>query len=72
LLTLAVALALLVFLPVLNTFLMPLFHKASISLELVNLNAAHFLFAHIGDLGLLGFKALCKTSLTFLFCIKLL
>jgi len=54
---LAVALALLIFLPVLDTFLMPLFHEAGVTLEFVNLNAAHFLLAHGGNLGVLGVTA---------------
>jgi len=65
LLALSVALALLVFLPVLDTFLMPLFHEAGISLKLIYLDAAHFLFAHVGNLGLLSFAAFSKTGLAF-------
>jgi hypothetical protein len=53
----AVALALLVFFPVLDAFLMPLFHEAGVALEFVYLNAAHFLLAHGGNLGLLGVAA---------------
>ena len=65
LLAFSVALALLVFLPVLDTFLMPLFHEAGISLKLIYLNAAHFLLAHVGNLSLLSFAAFSKTGLAF-------
>ena len=54
---LAVTLALLIFLPVLDAFLMPLFHEAGVALKFVDLNTAHFLLAHGGNLGILGVAA---------------
>lgn len=41
-----VSLALLVFLPVFDSLLVPFLHESCIALELVDLNAAHFLKAH--------------------------
>ena len=72
LLTLTVALPLLVLLPVLDTLLVPLLHKASVALELVNLNASHFLLAHGSHLAIFLVGALSHTSLSLLLLLKLL
>ena len=46
LLALAVPLAFLIFLPVLDAFLVPLLHEAGVALQFIYLNTAHFLLAH--------------------------
>ena len=46
----SIALSLLVFLPVFDTLLVPLLHKACIALKFIDLDAAHFLFSHGGYL----------------------
>mmetsp|Transcript_38027 Transcript_38027/g.46462 ORF Transcript_38027/g.46462 Transcript_38027/m.46462 type:complete len:415 (-) Transcript_38027:290-1534(-) len=69
-LALAIALALLVFLPVLHALLVPLLHEAGVALELVDLNASHFLFAHGGHLAVLLLAAGCHTGLPVLLLFK--
>jgi len=49
----------------------PLFHEASISLELIDLNAAHFLLPHGGNLHILVVKTVSEGCLTILLPIKL-
>lgn len=70
--TFTISLALLVFLPVFNTLLVPLLHEASIALQLVDLDSAHLLLPHGGDLLILGITACGEVRLGLLLFIKLL
>ena len=68
----SILLSLLVCFPILNSFLVPLFHETSISLQFVDLNPAHLLLArclHFFFLVLILDRLLC---LPFLFVIELL
>ena len=71
LLAFTVALSLLVLLPVLDTFLVPLFHKAGVALKFVDLNASHLLLTHCGHLAVFLVRALSHASLPLLLFFKL-
>ena len=71
LVALTVSLALLILLPVFYTLLVPLLHEAGISLQLVDLNSAHFLFPHRGHLLVFIVAPCCIICLSFRFFIKL-
>jgi len=70
--TLTISLALLVFLPVFNALLVPLLHEASIALKLVDLDSAHLLLPHGGDLLILRITARGEVRLGLLLFLKLL
>lgn len=70
--TLTVALALLIFLPVLDALLVPFFHETSVTLELVNLDAAHFLLPHGGHLLVIRVAADGEVLLAILLFFKFL
>ena len=72
LLALAVALPLLVFLPVFDALLVPLLHEAGVALKLVDLDAAHLLLAHGGYLAFLVLTARGNRCLSVLLFLKLL
>ena len=69
---LTVALPLLVLLPVLDTLLVPFLHETRVALEFVDLDTAHLLLAHSGDLLVFVVKAGGLAGLTVLFLLKLL
>ena len=68
---LTVALPLLVLLPVLDTLLVPFLHETCVALEFVDLDTAHLLLAHGGDLLVFVVEASGLASLTVLFILEL-
>ena len=66
-LALTVSLSLLVFLPIFDTLLMPLFHEPCVALELVDLDAAHFLLTHGSNLLVFVVGARCHSFLVVSF-----
>ena len=71
LLSFSIALSLLILFPVFNSLLVPLLHEASVALQLVNLNSAHFLLAHRRHLGFFGVVTSCNASLALFLLLKL-
>ena len=69
---LTVTLALLIFLPVFDAFLVPFLHKARISLELIDLNSAHFLLPHGRHLLVFSIATSCKICLSVGLFVELL
>jgi len=67
-----VSLALLVLLPVLDALLVPLLHEASIPLQLIDLNSAHFLLAQVIRFLLLKVLFVRDLRLSFLLIVELL
>jgi len=68
----AVPLTLLVLLPVFDALLVPLLHEASVPLQLIDLNSAHFLLTHVIRFLLLKLLFVGDLRLPFLLVVELL
>lgn len=68
----AISLSLLILLPILDALLVPLLHEAGIPLQLIDLNAAHFLLSHVVRFLFLLVKFLGQICLSRLLIVELL
>ena len=69
-LALTVTLALLILFPVFDALLVPFFHEACVTLQLINLDSAHLLLAHCRNLFVLVVETGCNGRLALLLFIE--